>query len=105
MTVNTFSYKLTTENELFSFDFSQVLATGETISTAASSLIVISGVDPNPSSMLVSTPLISNPQVAQRIYNGVANNLYRLIMTVTTSAGNTYTGMADLPVYDPTSIF
>ena len=37
----------------------------------------------------------------QRVIGGVADNIYRLIMTVTTNQGNTYTCTGDIPVYDP----
>ena len=94
-----FSYKLTTENELFAFDFSQVLASGETLSTATCSVIVMNGTDPSPSSILVGSAAISGAKANQRISGGVSEVTYRLVMTVTTSLGNTYTSVGDLPVY------
>lgn len=103
MYVDSFSPKLTTESELFSFDFSQVLASGESISTASCSIVVVTGTDLTPNTLLISTAVISSPQAAQRVAAGVANVTYRLIMTITTSAGNTYTGLGDFTVLDPTS--
>ena len=44
-----FSYKFVTEIKPLSFDFSQVLASGETLSTSTCSVHVIDGVDANPS--------------------------------------------------------
>jgi hypothetical protein len=99
--VDTFSYKLTTESELFTFDFSEVLVSGETIIGANCSVSVMNGTDPTPNNILISSPLVSTPTVAQRIDNGVADTVYRIAMTIDTSAGNTYTGLADLPIYDP----
>lgn len=95
-----FSYKLTNENELFAFDFSQVLAYNETISTATSSIIVMDGTDASPSSMLVGNPAITNSKVNQRLSGGVSEVTYRLIVTITTSGGNTITAVGDLPVYE-----
>ena len=92
-----FSYKLTNENELFAFDFGQVLAYNETISTATSSIIVMDGVDASPSSMLIGSPAITNTKVNQRLAGGVSEVTYRLIITITTSQGNVVTAVGDLP--------
>ena len=94
-----FSYKLTNENELFAFDFGQVLAYNETISTAPSSIIVMDGVDASPSSMLIGSPAITNTKVNQRLSGGISEVTYRLIITITTSQGNVVTAVGDLPVY------
>lgn len=96
-----FTYKLTTENEIFSFDFSQVLGATETLSTASCSVLVMSGTDPNPSAILVGGASITGAKANQRISGGVSEVTYRLIMTVTTSASNTYTAVGDVPVYAP----
>lgn len=94
-----FSYKLTTESELFGFDFSQVLTSGETLSTAVCTVIVMNGIDPNPDAILVGAAAITNSKANQRIAGGISEVTYRLVMTVTTSYGNTYTAVGDLPVY------
>ena len=96
-----FSSKFTTESELFSFDFNPVLSTGETLSTATCTAITLQGTDTNPSAILSGTPVISLGKATQRVINGVADNTYRLIMTVNTSAGNVFTCTGDIPVYDP----
>jgi len=99
-----FSYKLTTENELFTFDFSPILRTGETISSAACTVEVKDGEDPNPSNILVGSAQINGALVVQRISGGVNGVTYRLIMTVTTSLTNVYTLVGDLPVYTPIEV-
>ena len=101
---NSFSYKLTTENELFTFDFTNVLKTGELISSASCTAIVMSGTDSNPTAILFGAPIISGAQVSQRIYNGISEVTYRIEMTATTTFGNVYTAVGDLPVYDPSLI-
>lgn len=99
-----FSYKLTTENELFTFDFSPILTAVETISTATCTVQVRDGSDPNPNDIKVGTPSISGPLVVQRIYAGINGVIYRLEMTVTTSLTNTYTLVGDVAVFLPIEV-
>lgn len=99
-----FSYKITTENEQFTFDFSNVLGTGETISSAAMSVEVKDGTDSNPSAILSGSPVISGNRVAQRIYGGLDGVTYRLVLSIVTSATNVYTTVADLPVIAPINV-
>ena len=99
-----FSYKLTTENEQFTFDFSTVLGTGETISAASMNVEVVQGTDSSPLAILVGTPTINGSRVAQRISGGLDEVTYRLELTITTSFSNVYTTVADLPVLAPLSV-
>jgi len=94
-----FSYKITTESELFTFDFTQVLSPSETISTATCTVIVMNGDDPTPNNIIVGAAVINNQTASQRIANGVNDVTYRLVMTITTSQGNTYVGVGDLNIY------
>jgi hypothetical protein len=100
----TFSYKLTTENELFTFDFSPILTSTETINTATCVVQVKDGSDSNPSSIMVGVPAISGAKVVQRITGGLSGVTYRLEMTITTSLTNTYTLVGDLAVYTPLEV-
>jgi len=99
-----FSYKITTENEQFTFNFSTVMSTGETISLATSTVEVVSGTDASPTAILVGSPVISGQQVAQRISGGLDGVIYRIEITSTTSATNVYTIVADLPVLSPLNV-
>lgn len=99
-----FTYKLTTENELFSFNYSPILATGETIDTASCTIQVKDGSDPSPNSIMVGSPAISGSVVVQRISGGLNGVTYRLEMTVTTSLTNVYTLVGDLAVYSPIEV-
>lgn len=103
---DSFSYKITTESENFSFDFTQVLTPAETISAATCTVILMNGTDSSPSAILSGTPTwaTGSKVVSQRIYNGVSECTYRLVMTITTSIGNTYVGVGDLSVYDPSLV-
>lgn len=99
-----FTYKLTTENELFSFNYSPILATGETITAADCVVQVKDGSDSNPSAILVGSPAISGAVVVQRVSGGLNGVTYRLEMTVTTSLTNVYTLVGDLAVYSPIEV-
>jgi hypothetical protein len=99
-----FSYKITTENEQFTFDFSPIMASSETISSATCTVEVVSGTDSSPTTILVGTPVVSGQQVAQRISGGLDGVIYRIEMTATTSLTNVYTIVADLPVLAPLNV-
>ena len=99
-----FSYKLTTENELFTFDYSSIIAVTETILTAACKVQVKDGYDENPNAILQGSPAIETPRVTQRVAGGISGNTYRLEMTVTTSYSNVYTLVGDLPIYTPLEV-
>jgi len=102
--MSSFSYKLTTENEQFTFDFSNIIASGETINSASMTVEVKEGNDSNPSAILSGSPVINGTRVAQRIYGGLDQVTYRLEMSVTTSLTNVYTLVGDLPVLAPSSL-
>jgi hypothetical protein len=106
---NSFSYKITTESEQFTFDFSPVLGSSETISGATCVVQVKEGTDANPSNILVGTPswIVSGTatqKAIQRIANGVDGVTYSIQMTVTTSLSNIYTVVGDLPVLAPINV-
>lgn len=104
---SSFSYKLTTENEQFTFDYSQVLGTGESISSTNCVVEVKEGTDANPGAILPGGPtsgVVSGSKVAIRVYNGLDGVIYRLEMTATTSLGNVYTIVGDLPVLSPMNV-
>ena len=101
---SSFSYKLTTENEQFTFDFSPVLGSTETISSAVCTVTVKEGTDPSPNSIKVGSPSISGSKATQRISAGLDGVIYRLEMSVTTSLTNVYTIVADLQVLSPANL-
>jgi hypothetical protein len=99
-----FSYKITTENEQFTFDFSPIMASSETISSASCTIEVKEGTDPSPNSIKVGSPSINGQLVSQRISGGLDGVIYRIEMSVTTSLTNVYTIVADLPVLAPLNV-
>jgi hypothetical protein len=96
-----FSYKLTTESELFTFDFTPVLQPTETLTSATCTAITIQGLDVNPSAILSGSPSFASGLASQRVIGGLQDNTYRLIMTCGTNEGNIYTVTGDIPVYSP----
>lgn len=101
--MTTLAFKYTTESELINFNFTPVLLTGETISSAALSVTVRTGTDATPSAILSGSASISGGYVVQRVIAGTDNVTYRITCTATTSSSNIYTLTADLPVYSPTN--
>jgi hypothetical protein len=99
-----FSYKFVDENKPLSFDFNQVLTSGENLSTSSCSVIVLDGTDANPSNILDGGSSINSNKVYQQVQGGVAGVTYRLVVTTTTSAGNVYVAIGDLPVYSPSEV-
>jgi hypothetical protein len=97
---NSFTYKITEENELFSFDYSPVLITGEVILSAVCNVVIVDSQDANPTAILSGLPVISGAIVSQRVFHGVAEVTYRLEMVATTNYGNVYAIVGDIPVYN-----
>lgn len=93
-----FSAKVPAEDEYFGFDFTQRLATGETISSASFAIAIAVGADAGVGSMLSGSAVIDVAIVKQLVVDGVAGVTYRLTATVVTSAGQTLVESGDLPV-------
>ena len=81
--------KFAAETKTYAFDFSSLLAVGETISTAVVAASVYSGADASPSSLISGTATIASAIVTQKITAGTEGVIYELACSVTTSAGQT----------------
>lgn len=77
------------EIEAYSFDFARLLGTGETISSSAWSIVVVSGVDASPSSRLIGSAHVTGSVASQLIGNCLGGVTYLVTATVTTSTGQT----------------
>jgi hypothetical protein len=86
-----FSPIYSNEQVTLSFDFSPSLATGETISTATTSITVVSGTDSTPSLRLIGPTTISGTIVLQQVGTYQAGVTYDVLATVTTSTGQILT--------------
>lgn len=75
------------EADVFTIDFVKDLNAGETISTVAVALAVVTGTDANPSSRLSGSVSISGSKCSQAIdvRSAPPGVYYRLIMTVATN--------------------
>jgi len=82
-----FSPKTPTEQELFGFDFSRLLPSGVTISSAVVTATVIDGTDADPSAMISGSATISGSLVSQLVIGGVAGVTYCLKCAATFSDG------------------
>lgn len=77
------------------FDFTPVLAAGETISTATIFSWVYTGVDSNPISIISGSPIVSGSVVKQLFTGGQIGTIYGVNCQVVTSLGQTIS----LPAY------
>lgn len=94
-----FSPKDPAEVNVYGFDFSKLLSTSETISTASFSVSLVFGAsDPSPLLLVGSTDISSAPVVKQKLQAGTAGNTYRVRATATTSQGRVIVASALVPV-------
>lgn len=73
--------------EVFTVDYVDELAPGETILSAAWEMRVVQGVDPSASAMIIGTATVKGSVVSQLITGGVAGVTYRPICWALTSLG------------------
>jgi hypothetical protein len=76
-----------TSTRFESFDFTSLLASGETINTASLAVTVVSGLDAAPSGILSGSPSISGAVVKQLFTGGVSGVTYGIVCTANTSLG------------------
>ena len=77
------------EVEVYTFDFTALLATGETISSTTWTIAELNNVDVSASSRLLGSASYTNTTTSQRVGNCVAGANYRLTATVVTTASQT----------------
>jgi hypothetical protein len=82
-----FDPKRPTEEDSFAFDFTDLLAVGETVASAEITIDVINGTDPNPSAMIAGAPTVASPLVHIKLIGGVEGVIYCVHCLATTSAG------------------
>lgn len=81
--------KLLGETSLYSADFTGLLSSGETITTATVEASTYSGTDPAPAGLLSGPAAISGTIVSQLLTGGVLGVMYEILFTAITSAGQT----------------
>ncbi len=80
------------------FDFSKVLTSADTNSTATVGATVAKGTDATPAAILLGSASIVGLVVTQLITGGVGDVTYKLKLTIVTGAGKQYVAGAHLPV-------
>lgn len=95
-----FSDKRTAETIDVAWNCENLLAAGETISTAAITATVVSGTDPSPQNIVSGGATISGATVSQTITGGVADVRYLLVCKITTSTSQIFETPARLYVTD-----
>jgi hypothetical protein len=93
-----FPAKLSTEIHLLTFDFSNDLPAGVTISTQSVAAAVYSGVDTSPSSVISGSASDTDQTVTQKVTGGVSGTTYTLTCTITTSDSQTHTKQGFLTI-------
>lgn len=81
------------------FDFTPLLAAGETISSASFFVGVYTGVDSNPSAMLSGSPIVNGPVVLQLFAGGQLGTVYTIHCSIVTSLGQMATLIGYLYVF------
>lgn len=81
--------KLTGETKTYTFDFSDEIDPGVTLSTQVVAAAVYSGTDANPSAIISGSATASGAVVSQKITAGTVGVIYEMTCTVTTSDSQT----------------
>lgn len=89
------------EVKIIGLNFGPKLQAGETLSTCACAISVVSGSDPNASSRILQGPQIQSAIVVIKVGGGLRGVIYQLLYTVTTSLGQTLTSYANVPFTAP----
>jgi hypothetical protein len=95
-----FSPKAPSEVLVFTFDFVNLLAQGETINSATVTSVLISGTDAAPSTMILGSASISGSTVMQKVQGGELGVRYQLRCLVVTNL-QTLLLAGDVLVVDP----
>lgn len=88
MSIQTFETKLADETITISFEFTNRLATGESITAGACVAEVFSGTDASPSSIISGAATLSGAIVSQVITGGLAGVVYLISCEVDTDDSN-----------------
>lgn len=73
-----FSPKYVDEDDVFRFDFSRLLSTGELLSNPIITASVVYGIDLSPAGIISGVPSIQGSKMLQKIIDGIAGVKYCL---------------------------
>jgi hypothetical protein len=98
MTLVVFPSKPVGETSAYTFNFSDRLQFGESITGAVVAAAVASGVDPNPSAIISGMATYNATTVTQNITGGLPGVIYAIACTVTASGSHNYVKQGSLAV-------
>lgn len=87
------------------FNFLDQLVFGEVITGATITIVVYSGIDPNPDAMIAGVPVVATPLVTVPIQDGVVGVIYTIVCTVTGSGTHVYSQEGRLAIITPGGLF
>lgn len=96
--------KLAAEDIIITTDFANLMVQGTTISSAAVTAVVYSGVDPAPNNIISGSATISGGEVSQKIIDGEEGCTYLLTFSATTSDAQIIRKQAFLTIIPATGI-
>lgn len=98
------SRKRVDEDIPLTYDFTNDLPSGVTVSSAATCVCAVYSksktADANPSAIISGAPTVSSPNVTQKIINGTDGASYFIVFPATGSDGNLYEGECILLIED-----
>lgn len=87
------------ETKFYTFDFTNSMASAETVSTQVCTAEVYSGTDASPSSIVSGSATASGKVISQKFTAGVFGVIYYITCTITTSLGQTLIRNGFLAIY------
>lgn len=96
--------KAPVEEVPITFNFQSVMDFGEAVETCAVNIIVASGEDPNVKDMLIEACSNTDRTVTQMVGGGIPGVIYKISMSVRSSAGSVYVIEGDLYVNNSPAI-
>ena len=100
MATRIFQQKFVDETIVMQSDMTDRLASGETIDTVSSSIIVWSGADPAADAVLSGSPSHADGVISQTVTDGLPGVIYKINLAANTSEGNLLINELKLAVLD-----
>ena len=95
-----FAGKPTSEDVVRTFDFTSLLAEGESLAAASLEVSVFSGTDSSPEDILSGVATVSSPRVEQEFTGGVLGTVYSVLCVAGTCNDQVYSLAAYLAVVE-----
>jgi hypothetical protein len=86
------------ETDVLTFDYTDSLEAGETITSATVTISVVQGTDPSPDNLKIGGAQAATPYALQKVSGGVRNTTYLCYCAATTSNSRVLVNAGILPV-------